>query len=196
MLLRLIAIAICASMMTGTAGAQTQDNPFRFGTTLAGFAGGTTDSESTSAAAGLQIGWEITKRLAIEGTTLWSVPGENQRDFSVMLGSKINLTRKRPGGPFATAGAGMYRASFDSLAGPLPPFYGDRMTPSERIGVSGTFDDFAASVGGGAEYFVHGHWAVRPDVRVMMVFGNSDIRWVTVFGGHIAYHFERHRTSE
>jgi hypothetical protein len=29
-----------------------------------------------------------------------------------------------------------------------------------------------------------------------MVFGNSDVRWVTAFGGHVAYHFERHRESE
>jgi len=195
MLLRLIATAVCVTVMTGTAGAQTQDNPFRFGTTLSGFAGGTTDSESTSGAAGLELGWEMTRRLAIEGMTLWSDPSANQSDFSVILGSKINLTRKRSG-PFVTAGAGMYRALFDSLAGPLPPFYGDRLMPSERTVGRGTFDDFVASVGGGTEYFFHAHWAVRPDVRVMMVFGNSDIRWVTAFGGHLAYHFERHRASE
>ena len=82
------------------------------------------------------------------------------------------------------------------LVGPLPPFYGDRLITSEQRAVHGTFDDFVASVGGGTEYFFHAHWAVRPDVRVMMVFGNSDVRWVTAFGGPVAYHFERHRESE
>ena len=195
MLLRLIAAAACVAVMTGTASAQSHDNPFRFGTTLSGFAGGSTDSESTSPAAGLELGWEITRRLAVEGTTLWNSPNSNQHDFSVLVGSKINLTARRSG-PFVTAGAGMYRASFDSLVGPLPRFYGDRLITSEQRAVHGTFDDFVASVGGGTEYFFHAHWAVRPDVRVMMVFGNSDVRWVTAFGGHVAYHFERHRESE
>ena len=165
MLSRLIVTALCVTVIAGTASAQTHNNPFRFGTTLSGFAGGTADSDSTAAAAGLGLGWEMTKRLAIEGATLWSVPGDNQNDFSVILGSKINLTAKRSG-PFVTAGAGMYRASFDSLAGPLPPFYSARLTPTERIGVSGRFDDFVASVGGGTEFFFNSHWAVRPDVRV------------------------------
>src|SRR5690349_12413500 len=109
MLLRLIATVVGVTMMTGTARAQTHDNPFRFGTTLSGFAGGATDSESTSAAAGLELGWEMTRRLAIEGMTLWSIPSANQSDFSVILGTKVNLTRKRSG-PFVTGGAGMYRA--------------------------------------------------------------------------------------
>lgn len=196
MLLRVVASAVCLVAMTGTATAQSQDNPFRFGTTLSGFAGGAADDQGTTAAAGLELGWEITRRLAIQGTTLWSAPGTGQHDFSVTLGPRINLTRGGRGVPFLAAGVGMYRAAFDSLAGPLPPFYGSRLTASQRLDVGGTFDDFVASVGGGAEFFVHPHWAVRPDARVMMVFGNSDVRWVTAFGGSVAYHFERHPISE
>ena len=196
MRISLIATVIGVALLTGSVNAQSQDNPFRFGTTLSGFAGGVADPESAGAAAGLELGWEITRRFAIEGTTLWSLPANGQHDFSVMLGPKFNLTRKGLGVPFITAAAGMYRATFDSLAGPLPPFYDNRLTASERLDVRGTFDDFVASFGGGAEFFVHDHWGVRPDVRLMMVFGNSEVRWVTAFGGHVSYHFERHRRSE
>jgi hypothetical protein len=196
MLLRILATAVCATVITGTASAQSHDNPFRFGTTLSAFAGGAADTEGAAPAAGLNVGWEITRRLAVEGTTLWSNPGNGQHDFSVVLGSKFNVIKMHPGAFFATAGAGMYRATFDSLAGTLPSFYGNRLSASERLDVHGTFDDFVASVGGGAELFVNGHWALRPDVRVLAVFGNSDVRWVTTVGAHLAYHFERHLTSD
>lgn len=194
--LRYLATVLCATVITGTASAQTHDNPFRFGTTLSGFAGGAADTEGAAPAVGLELGWEMTRRLAINGSTLWSAPGNGQHDFSVMIGPRINLTRKGPRLLFVTADAGMYRATFDALRGPLPPFYGNRLSPSERVDRGGTFDDFVASVGGGAELFISGHWAVRPEVGLMTAFGNSDVRWVTTFGGHLAYHFERHRTAE
>lgn len=196
MYLRFLAIPLCVLAMTGGVAAQSQDNPFRFGTALSGFAGGAADDQGTAPAVGLELGWEITRRLAIQGNTLWTAPGDGQHDFAVMIGPKINLTRTGRGIPFVIGGVGMYRATFDSLAGPLPPFYGDRLAPSQRLDVGGTFDDFVATIGGGAEVFINAHWAVRPDARVMMVFGNSDTRWVTTFGGSLAYHFERHRTSD
>lgn len=196
MLLRFFATAVCVIAMAGLAGAQTHENPFRFGTALSGFAGGAADNEGTAAAAGLELGWEITRRLAVQGNTLWTAPGNGQHDFAVMLGPKINLKRTGRSVPFVTAGIGMYRATFDSLAGPLPPFYGDRLTPAQRLDTGGSFDDFVAAIGGGADVFVHAHWAVRPDVRVMMVVGNADVRWLTAFGGSVAYHFERHQASE
>jgi len=194
---RLIVIAALITLVpTSLASAQSHDNPFRFGTTLAVFAGGTAETEGPAPAAGLELGWELTRRVAVEGTTIWSLPGNGQQDFGVLIGPKFNLSRRRPAVPFVTAAAGMYRASFDSLSGPLPPFYASRVSGAQSLNTSGAFDDFAASVGGGAEFFLHDHWAVRPDVRVLMVFGNSDVRWITAFGAHLAYHFERHRLTD
>ena len=198
MTLRVIVLAVVTSVASaGVAAAQTtHDNPFRFGTVLSGFGGGAVDSEGAAPAAGLELGWEITHHLAVEGTTLWSLPGDGQHDFGVMIGPRFNLAHNRRHVPFITADVGMYRASFDNLAGTLPPFYGDRLTPAEKTNTRGTFDDFLASVGGGAELFLQNHWAVRPDVRLMMVFNGSDVRWVTAFGAHVAYHFERHRITD
>jgi hypothetical protein len=198
MTLRVIVLAVLASVASaGLAGGQTtHDNPFRFGTVLSGFAGGTADAEGAAPAAGLELGWEITHRFAIEGTTLWSRPDSAQSDFGVVIGPRLNLAHNRRQVPFITTGVGMYRASFDSLAGTLPPFYGDRLTGTDRVATTGKFDDFLASVGGGAEFFVHDHWAVRPDVRLMMVFSGSDTRWITTVGAHLAYHFEHHSTTD
>lgn len=194
---RLIVVAVIIALIsTSRLSAQTADNPFRFGTTLAVFAGGTADSEGPAPAAGLELGWEITRRLAIDGATLWSVPGNGQHDFAVLIGPKFNVSHSQTAVPFFSAAVGMYRASFDSLAGPLPPFYASRVNGTQAPNTQGSFDDFVTSVGGGAELFVHPHWAVRPDVRVLMVFGNSDVHWITAFGAHVAYHFEKHRLSD
>ena len=40
------------------------------------------------------------------------------------------------------------------------------------------------------------HWAVRPDVRLLMVAGDSDRRWITTFGVHVAYYFEHHHITD
>jgi hypothetical protein len=196
MTLRVIVIAaFITAAAAATATAQTNGNPFGLGTTLAGFAGGTTGSDGTAPAAGLELGWEILPHLTVEGTTLWSMPGDGRHEFGVLIGPKFNLVRGRPRVPFITAGVGMYRASFDTGASAIPAFYADRMTNGQAV-TSQTFDDFVASIGGGAEFFLHQHWAVRPDVRVMMITGDSNSRWITAFGAHIAYHFERHRISD
>jgi len=189
----MVLIAFVSAAAASSAGAQTNDNPFGFGTTLAGFAGGTVDGDGPAPAAGLELGWEIAPRLAIEGTTLWTAPGDGRHEFSVVIGPKFNFRPGRRQVPFVTAGAGMYRATFDAGAAPVPEFYAARMTDTAS---PHTFDDFVASVGGGAEFFVHTHWAVRPDVRVLMVAGDSNLRWITAVGVHVAYHFEHHHVAD
>ena len=198
MTLRIIAIAALASALSAaSATAQsTSHNPFQFGTTLSGFGGATVDSESTAPAAGLELGWEITHHLAVEGATLWSFPGNGEQDFGVMIGPRFNLAHHRRHIPFVTAAVGMYRASFDNLTAELPPFYDSRVSPANRTGKSGTFDDFLASIGGGGELFLQEHWAIRPEVRLLSVINGSDVRWITSFGAHVVYHFERHPLSD
>lgn len=186
--------ALVSAAAASPAGAQTNDNPFGFGTTLAGFAGGAVDGGRAAPAAGLELGWELVPHLAVEGTTLWTAPGDGRHEFSVVIGPKFNFRPGRRRVPFVTAGAGMYRATFDAGAAPVPQFYAARMIDATVS--THTFDDFVASFGGGAEFFLHTHWAVRPDVRVMMVTGDSDIRWITAVGVHVAYHFEHHHVGD
>jgi hypothetical protein len=192
MTLRVLAItAFIGAAAVTTASAQTNNNPFGIGTTLSAFGGGAADAGGAAPAAGLELGWEIVPHLAIEGATLWSAPGDGRHEFGVLIGPKFNLAHGQRRVPFLTVGAGMYRTTFDEAAAPVPQFYASRMADGTR-----TFDDFVASVGGGAEFFLHTHWAVRPDVRLLMVAGDSDRPWITTFGVHVAYHFEHHHITD
>jgi hypothetical protein len=57
---------------------------------------------------------------------------------------------------------------------------------------AGTFDNFVAALGGGADFFLNEHFALRPEVGVLLVTSGSDARAITVFGLTLAYHFEGH----
>ena len=194
MTLRVIVItALIGAAAVASAGAQTNGNPFGMGTTLSGFAGGTVDPDGSAPAAGLALGWEMVPHLAIEGSTLWTTPGNGRHEFGALIGPKFNFAPGRRQVPFLTVGAGMYRTTFDEAASSVPQFYASRMADTTT---THTFDDFVASVGGGAEFFLHSHWAVRPEARVLMVATNSDRRWMTVIGAQVAYHFEHHHIGD
>jgi hypothetical protein len=110
-----------------------------------------------------------------------------------LLGVRVNVTPPAPAVPFLSAGVGLYRASFDADAADVPEFYRRRMVGS-GVGTprDHTFDDFVFTVGGGVDLFLRRHIALRPDVRVLFVRGNSDTRAVAVYGVHLAFHFEEH----
>jgi len=195
MTIRTLGMTVLLVAAAATAGAQTTNsNPFGVGTTLAVFGGGTADADGTTPAAGLELGWELVPHLAIEGATIWSAPGDGRHEFGVMIGPKFNFAHGQRRVLFLTAGAGMYRATFDQGAAPVPQFYAAQIT--DPATPQHTFDNFAASAGGGAEFFLHSHWAVRPDVRLLMIAGDSDWRWITIVGVHVAYHFEHHHVTE
>ena len=90
-----------------------------------------------------------------------------------------------------TGGIGLYRASFDRPGSAMPAFYGRRMAmDGGRMGSAATFTDPTVVFGGGVNAFVNRHWAIRPDVREMVVLRNSRSYFVTAFALHVAYHFE------
>lgn len=165
---------------------------WRQGTTLAVFGGAATGS-GTRAAAGASVGWEFLPRLTIDGSGVWEAPRRGASAFSGLLGVRVNVTPPAPAVPFVSAGVGLYRASFDTDAADVPSFYRRRLTGS-GLGParSQTFDDFVFTVGGGVDLFLRRHVALRPDVRVLLVRGNSDTRAVAVYGVHLAFHFEEH----
>jgi hypothetical protein len=97
----------------------------------------------------------------------------------------------RPILPFAAAGVGFYRATFDTPASNvMPRFYRRRMGEGGLLGR--TFDDFLLTAGVGTEVFLSRHVALRPELTVMMVAARSDARAIPVFGVQVAYHFESH----
>ena len=156
------------------------------GTTLAGFAGAA--SPDTKAALGTALGWDIVPHLTVEGRGVWLVDNPGTTDFVAWLGALVPV---RPGAalvPFASAGVGMYRATVQ--AGEGDDFYQQRLGSRERA----TFQDFALGFGGGADFFVTPHFAIRPELTVLVTMSGADTRTTALYGVHMAYHFESHKT--
>jgi hypothetical protein len=165
------------------------------GTTLSGFIGGASPTSGTDVAAGAALGWELTPHFTLEGRGMWLEGGPGTDAFAAVLGGRFPLLAARPVVPFASAGVGMYRATFDPASSRVPGFYQRRMMGTmSGTGqfASRTFDDFAVALGGGADIFLARHLALRPDVTVLLVMSGSDTRAVPVYGLQLAYHFESH----
>lgn len=181
-----IAVAVLASEAWGQTSNGTQ---FRRGTTLGGFAG--VAAGDTKAALGTALGWEISPRLAVEGRGLWLPDGTASTDFVASLNALMPI---RPLGavvPFASAGVGMYRATVDAGQRDVPEFYRQRLGVREHE----IFQDFALTMGGGANMFVSPHFAIRPEVTILLVTTTSDVRTVALFGVHVVYHFVSHKVQ-
>lgn len=165
------------------------------GTTLAGFVGAASPASGTDAAAGVALGWELTPHFTLEGRGMWLDAGPGAGAFAALFGTRFPLLATRPVVPFASAGVGVYRATFDAASSGVPAFYQRRMMgmmSGTGQFASRTFDDFAVGLGGGADIFLARHLALRPDVTVLMVTTRSDTRAVPVYGLQLAYHFESH----
>ena len=180
---------VLASLASG-ANAQTETSvDWHRGTTLGAFVGAASASSDTDASAGLSLGWEITPRFGVEGRGLWFLAGSDQDGFAATLAGRFALQPARPLVPFVTAGVGMYLASFEASAANVPDFYRTRLTSA---GLPETFTDFMLSFGGGVEMFVTRHFALRPEVNVLLVTSESSARAVAVYGAQLTYHFEDH----
>lgn len=76
-----------------------------------------------------------------------------------------------------------------AAAASAPEFYRRRLPAA---GQAETFDDFAMAVAAGTDVFLTRHFALRPEVSVVVVRGPSDSRVVPVYGVNLSYHFEEH----
>lgn len=196
---RIALTAVLVACLTGMAtpsSAQTNSVQWRHGTALAIFAGGASQSGTTDNAAGASIGWELTPNLTIEGSGLW-VDTKGVDTFDALIGSRISMGPRRGIVPFVSAGVGVQNASVDMSATGVPDFYLRRAAAPAppATGLRQTFDDFAIAVGGGVDWFLNHHVAVRPDVRVYTAFADRRARPMAVYGVHLAYHFEEHAVT-
>lgn len=177
----------------GTASAQTDANAnvWRRGTTASGIAGVTTDGSRTGPAVGAAVGWELTRRLAIEGDGTWLELGDGLDAFAASLKTRVRLLGRRPVDPFVHGGIGFYRASFAATAHTPPHFYQRRMGGALVPGRTGmSFTDPSLVAGGGVNIFLTRHLALRPAVEATVVMRNGHryvLRGVTVQG---VFHFE------
>jgi hypothetical protein len=178
------------------ASGQTIPMDWRHGTTLAGFVGTESASSDVSPAAGVGLGWEVTRRLSFEGRGMWFRVNDGASDFAATLAAHVALLTPRPVVPFVSAGAGMYRATLNSASSVAPDFYRTRMLPDVLGARNHTFQDFLMTVGGGVNVFVSSHLALRPEANLMLVTTSSDSRPLAVYGLQIVYHFEAHRVGQ
>jgi hypothetical protein len=183
--LSLMALALPASAQTAPG------NPWRHGTTLDLFGGAVAaPSSDTRGALGGSLGWEINRRVEIEGAGTWVIARTGDQAFTAELKAMVNLTRPNAAVPFVGAGVGMYRATFDATSGPLPPFYQQRV--SGPSGLAETFTDPSLVFTGGLNILTGRHVSVRPEASVRLVLHASDSYAVTMVAVHAIFHFEEH----
>jgi hypothetical protein len=178
------------------ASAQTVPMDWRHGTTLVGFAGTQSASSNVSPAAGVGLGWEVTRRLSVEGRGTWFRVNDGPSDFAATLAAHVALLTPRPVVPFVSAGAGMYRATLNSTSTVAPDFYRTRMSPDVLSVRNHTFEDFLMTVGGGVNVFVSSHIALRPEASLMLATTSNDSRPMAVYGLQVVYHFEAHTVGQ
>lgn len=176
------------------ASAQTVPMDWRHGTTLSGFVGTQAASSDISPAAGAGLGWEVTRRLSFEGRGTWFSMSERPSDFTATMAAHVALFTPRSVVPFVSAGVGMYRATVNSASTDVPDFYRLRMSPDAPG--NHTFQDFLVTVGGGVNFFVSSHLALRPEANLMLATTSSDSRPMALYGLQLVYHFETHKVGQ
>lgn len=192
LLLGALASAACApAVRSQKVRQQPKPMDFKHGTTLAASGGISTASSEAGAMAGGSIGWEITRRYALEGSGAWFNRGIGADAFAATFTGQVNLLPTRQWTPFVEAGVGMYRASFDVTRSTIPGFYSHRMG-APGVDEAITFRDPAFVLGGGANLFTMGHFAIRPSIDVLLVNRDSQTYPVTTFTVRAVYHFEDH----
>ena len=193
-----VVVSVAATLLIATeASAQTRGGSgedWSHGTTLAGFVGAASPFSGVDPALGLSLGWEVTPRLGLEGRGTWFPAPQGMSAFAAAFGARMAFESSRPILPFASAGVGFYRATFDAAAsGTMPRFYRGRMAEVGRL--SRTFDDFLVTIGAGTELFLSRHVALRPELTMLLVTARTDARAVPLFGVHMVYHFESHEIT-
>lgn len=166
---------------------------WQHGSTLNLFGGAASAPSHRGATGGGAFGWELKPRFAVEGSGEWMEWGAGSHAFAAAITVQTGLAGPRPLMPFLTGGIGLYRASFDRMGSSMPAFYARRITMAGMgMGTTTTFTDPTVVFGGGVSAFLSRHWAIRPDVREMVVLRNSRSHFVTALAVHLAYHFEDH----
>jgi hypothetical protein len=190
---RVLTVVVVFVAAAGLASAQTgiRANEWSRGTTLAGFAGVAIDSPRAGPVFGGTVGWEVTPRLAIEGSGSWTAFGGHADAFGGSLTLRTRLAGHRTVDPFVRGGIGLYRAGFGAQHRDVPAFYGRRMGMHDPgTGLGRTFTDPTVVLGGGASIFMTRQVAIRPDVEAAVVMRGGHRHVVTRVTLHAVYHFE------
>ena len=189
----LLVALIAGQTLASPASAQTAAAyDWTHGTTLTGQAGAALAPDAdTRATLGGGFGWTLNHWTSIEASGAWLVPRHEDQGFSADLMALVNLSRPARAVPFVGAGVGLYIASFDTSAGPVPDFYRTRI-PEGSPATHRTFTDPTFAFSGGVDIAGSARWSIRPTIGVKLVTDGSSAYTITMATVQIAYRFERH----
>jgi hypothetical protein len=177
-----------AGLLALPAAAQTLQKAHLGTSYVSAFAGGGRASGNVDPATGASLGVELTPRVALEGRVRWfNAPGP-QDAYATDLGIRYTVGARTFSAPYLAAGIGLYDAYFPQASEAIPSFYRKRLD----AGGGQAFRDLTWTFGGGADLFITGHVALRPDAGLLLVTTRHDARVVPVYGIHLAYFFEPH----
>jgi hypothetical protein len=153
------------------------------------FGGGARASDSIEPTTGAGLGVELSPRVSLEGRVRWfSVPA-GEKSYATDLGIRYTIAATSSARPYLSAGAGVFEAYYPGVSDGIPSFYRQRMEPETG---AHAFRDMLWTVGTGADLFITGHVALRPDVSMLLATTRRDARVVPVYGIHVAYFFDSH----
>ena len=190
-----IRAAVLALMFCGWASAASaQPAPaydWSRGTTISGFGGFGGDATGTGSLFGGSVGWDLSPRVAIEGTGAWMQFDADADTFTAALKARVNIVGPRRAVPFISAGIGLHHASFE-MGTAMPDFYASRVPPDSGTGAGLTFNDPSLVLGGGINVAITRVMRIRPDVDVSFVIRDSQTYTVPSFRLHLVFVFEDH----
>ena len=183
---RTILIAMILLFAALPAQAQGPTHKWSHCTTLTGSGGVAIGSDHTGATLGGAIGWEITPRVALEGSATWFDKQTGSSAFAAGLSVRGMLADSLWLAPFIEGGFGLYAASFDpKRATDIPPFYGNRMSGT----LTNWFTDPAFFVGAGVDLMRRNNFAVRPTAGAIVAVRDGDAYTIGTFAVRVEYHF-------
>lgn len=160
------------------------------GTTISASVGVATDGTNTGGLASGAVGWELTPRVAVEGSGTWLDRREGGNGFNAALKVRAGLTRTGVS-PFVEGGVGLYRVTY-AASDVMPGFYRRRMPSQGASLMPRSFTDPVFHVGAGLNAFTSRHLSVQPAAEVLLVTRGGHAHTLAAFSLRFAYHFEDH----
>lgn len=157
---------------------------------LSVYGGGAGAASRHGFAAGAGLGWDVTRRLSLEGRGRWFDAPPEESAFAVDLVARYAWRQAYRTAPFVSGGVGMFRAVYEAIDADTPEFYRERGRTDVFGRTRGVFRDVLLSAGGGASLFLTRHIALRPEAGLLIVTTRESARIVPIYGVQFAYHFE------
>lgn len=188
-----VAAILGTLVLASPAAAQNDPQPSgERGTELSALAGAGANATHTGAAFSGIAGWQMTHWLTAEARGTWLARGAGAEAFEADLGVRTRLASAHRLAPFAGAGFGLYRASFEGATALAPSFYARRFGATGVGAVERAFTDPAFRFTAGVDVRTGGRLTLRPEVSALVARRDGRSETVALVGVGIGYRFEDH----